>query len=110
MLIDKQGNTTIITQEKATTVELVRKMEQLYNRMKNDNIIVSLTSLNHIKLEDVLEFLKLSNEHRSTKHSFVLVTDKIDYDEAPDELIIVPSMQEALDIIEMEEMERDLGL
>ena len=30
-------------------------------------------------------------------------------DEIPDELIVVPSIQEAYDIIEMEEMERDLG-
>jgi len=27
----------------------------------------------------------------------------------PDEIIVVPTMQEAYDIIEMEEIERDLG-
>ncbi|WP_337251719.1 hypothetical protein [Maribacter halichondriae] len=59
---------------------------------------------------DVLEFLELSNAHRSTKKSFVIVTDKVSYDEVPDEISVVPTIQEARDIIEMEEIERDLDL
>ncbi|MFD2727560.1 ribonuclease Z [Hyunsoonleella rubra] len=109
MIIDKTGNTTVITQEKFTIVELVKKMEALYPKFKNDNIIVALTALDKIALEDVVEFLNISNIHRGKKHSFVVVSDKVDLDEIPHELVVVPTQQEALDIIEMEEMERDLG-
>ena len=109
MIFDTDGNTTIITQEKASIVELVKKLEVLYERFKNDNLIVSLTSLNKIPLEQIVEFLEISNKHRKTKHSFVIVTDKVDLDEMPDEIVVVPTLQEAYDIIEMEEMERDLG-
>lgn len=109
MIIDQDGNISIITQEKATVVELVKKIQALYPKFKNDNIIVSLTTLSHISLQDVIEFLDLSNMHRASKHSFVIVTDKTNFDETPDELIVVPTIQEAYDIIEMEEMERDLG-
>lgn len=110
MLIDKDGNITIITQEKASIVELVKRLNKSYDRFKNDNIIVNLSSLNKVTLDQIIEFLLISNTHRAANHSFVIVTDKIDYDEAPDEIVITPTLQEAYDIIEMEEMERDLGL
>ncbi|HAB27496.1 MAG: ribonuclease Z [Xanthomarina sp.] len=109
MIIDKDGNITIITQEKASVTELVKKLDVVYNRYKNDNIIVSLTSLQSITLQDVIEFLQISNTHRKSKHSFVIVSDKVNLDEMPDEILVVPTLQEAYDIIEMEEMERDLG-
>ncbi|MBU3822991.1 ribonuclease Z [Flavobacteriaceae bacterium XHP0103] len=108
MIIDQDGNISIITQEKATIVELVKKIQSLYPKFRNNNIIVSLSTLNNLGLQDVLEFLELSNTHRATKHSFVIVTDKINLDVVPDEIVVVPTVQEAYDIIEMEEMERDL--
>ncbi len=109
MIFDKDGNITIITQENESTVELVKKIEVLYERYKNNNIIVSLTSLQEVTLPEIVEFLQLSNTHRKAKHSFVIVTSRIDLDETPDEIVVVPTMQEAYDIIEMEEIERDLG-
>ena len=109
MIFYKDENITIITQEKSTTVELVKKLEVLYERIKNDNVIVSLTSLHKIPLEHIVEFLQISNKHRASNHSFVIVTDKTNIDETPDEIVVVPTIQEAYDIIEMEEMERDLG-
>ncbi|MDO6597551.1 ribonuclease Z [Oceanihabitans sp. 2_MG-2023] len=109
MIFDKEENITIITQEKASIIELVKKLNVLYERFKNDNIIVNLTSINPITLENIVEFLQISNTHRKEKKSFVIVTDKINLNETPDEIIVVPTLQEAHDIIEMEEMERDLG-
>lgn len=108
MIFDKDENITIITQEKASVVELVKKLDVLYERFKNDNVIINLSSLNKITLEQIVEFLQLSNTHRKSKHSFVIVTDQISLTEIPDELVVVPTIKEAYDIIEMEEMERDL--
>lgn len=110
MIIDQSGNITVITQEKSTIIELVKKLEALYPKFKNDNVIIALTSLKPISVEEVVEFLKLSNMHRGAKHSFVLVSNYIDLDTVPDEIVVVPTIQEAYDIIEMEEMERDLGI
>lgn len=109
MIIDQDGSISIITQEKATIVELVKKIQALYPKFKNNNIIVALSSLNKLGLQDIVEFLELSNTHKATKHSFVIVSDKIDLDLVPVEIVVVPTLQEAYDIIEMEEMERDLG-
>nr|WP_321246406.1 ribonuclease Z [uncultured Psychroserpens sp.] len=109
MIIDKDGNTTIITQEKASIIELVKKIDILYDRFKNNNIIVNITKLDDVKLSDVVEFLQLSNKHRKAKHSFVIVSSNANLDEMPDEIIVVPTTKEAFDVIEMEVMERDLG-
>jgi len=110
MIFDTEENITIITQEKASTIELVKKLNVLYERFKNDNIIVNLTSLKPITLENIVEFLQISNTHRKAKKSFVIVSNKINLNETPDEIIVVPTLQEAHDVIEMEEIERDLGI
>lgn len=109
MIIDRDENITLITQETATIKQLIERIESSYNKFKNDNIIVNLSSLGKLQLTDIIEFLQLSNTHRKAKHTFVIVSSNFNFDEAPDEIIIVPSLQEAYDIIEMEEMERDLG-
>jgi hypothetical protein len=51
----------------------------------------------------------LSKTHRTAKKSFVIVAEDIDFNSVPVKLVVVPSLLEAHDIIEMEEIERDLG-
>ncbi|NNK86908.1 MAG: ribonuclease Z [Flavobacteriaceae bacterium] len=109
MLVDRSENFTLITQERISIPGLVKKLVEMYEEVSTDNIIINLMSLKKIDLFELIDFLKLSNDHRKAKHSFVIVTDKVDFDEVPDELVVVPTLQEAYDIIEMEEIERDLG-
>ena len=84
-------------------------MKPYIQNLKNNNIIVNITSLSLVKLSDIIEFLRISNVHRATKHSFVIVSNSFNLNDTPDEIVVVPTLQEAYDIIEMEEMERDLG-
>lgn len=109
MIIDQDGNISIITQEKVTIIELVKKLEALYPKFEKHNIIIKLTALEGIKTEYITEFLRLSNKHHKAKNSFVIVANNINIDDVPEEMTIVPTVQEAYDIIEMEDMERDLG-
>lgn len=110
MIFDKNNNITLITQEKSTIVELVKKLQATYPKFKNDDVIINLSVIREISLQDILEFLEISNTHRRAKHSFVIVTNKTNIDETPDEIMVVPTLNEAYDLIEMEEMERDLGI
>ena len=109
MIVDRDGNITIITQENVSVQTLVSNLENAYDTYKNDHLIVNLSSLETIELEDIIEFLRLSNNHRSAKKSFAVVSDKVSLDDMPDEIVVVPTLQEAYDIIEMEDIERDLG-
>lgn len=110
MIFSKKDDTTIITQEKSTLVDFVKRLEEQYDSIKNDNIIINLFSLKNFSLSDLNEFLRISKQHRASKHSFVIVTDQISYEDAPEEITVVPTLQEAYDLVEMEEIERDLGI
>lgn len=76
---------------------------------RNRNIVVNLLDFNSLELPELLLFLKASNKHRASKQSFVIVNQAINPDDVPSEMIVVPTLREAEDIIEMEEIERDLG-
>ena len=82
---------------------------QILNKFGGQNVVIDLLNYPALTLDELLYFLKTSNIHRNKKQSFVLVTDAVDPDTIPEELIVVPTLQEAGDIIEMEEIERDLG-
>ncbi len=110
MIFDKEGTTTTILQEKTSLPIFLQNLNKEYPKLIHDNIIVNLFSFESLSADDILEFLQLSNQHRNSGKSFVLVTDKVSYEEVPDNICLVPTLQEAKDIIEMEEIERDLGL
>ncbi|WP_297694131.1 ribonuclease Z [uncultured Eudoraea sp.] len=110
MIFDKKGNTTIVYQENISLRKFIENLNRSYKNIKNDHLIINLFSFSEITSNDILEFLQLSNTHRADNKSFVLVTNKVEYDQVPDEICLVPTIQEANDIIEMEEIERDLDL
>ena len=110
MIFDKEGNTTIVSQENISLATFLVNLNNAYEKLQHDHIVVNLFSFDKLNANDILEFLELSNKHRGARKSFVLVTEKVSYDEAPEEICLVPTIQEAKDIIEMEEIERDLGL
>ncbi|SHE75700.1 hypothetical protein SAMN05444278_10555 [Psychroflexus salarius] len=100
-------------------VEVVPTEEQLsaiatnlaktYNETKLHLIVNLINFESDLQINDLLNFLKLSNHYKSNKKSFVLVAPQIDVHQIPEELAIVPTLNEAFDIIEMENIERDLG-
>lgn len=80
-----------------------------HTEFKNDNVVVNLLETGDVQLENLLSFLEISNLHRRNKRSFVIATRDINIDAIPEELIVVPTLREAEDIINMEELERELG-
>ncbi len=110
MIFDKQGTITTVFQENTTLAVFLKNLTTGYPKIKNDHLIINLFSFETLTADDLLEFLNISNTHRGANKSFVIVTDKVAYDAIPDAISLAPTLQEARDIIEMEEIERDLGL
>jgi hypothetical protein len=52
--------------------------------------------------------LDISEQKKENGTSFVLVNTEIDVDNFPENFNIVPTLQEAVDILEMEAIEREL--
>ncbi|RAV28606.1 ribonuclease Z [Sinomicrobium soli] len=111
MIFDKQNNnTTIVTHEKGGVNDFCLRLEEVYDKLASDHLVVNLFSLDRLEAADLGALTGISARHRGNNKSFVIVTNKISPDEVPGELVVVPTLQEARDIIEMDEIERDLGL
>lgn len=110
MIINSFENLTEINQERLSTPEFINKVNANFSSFSNNNLILILSSLVNLTKSELSKFLLMSNTHRQNGYSFVIVTNNIDIDSTPEELIVVPTLTEAKDIIEMEEMERDLNL
>lgn len=71
------------------------------------NYLLDLLSVTGFKNPSALE--KLAEEHKASGQSFILVVAKSQLSKFSDEAPVVPTWQEALDFLEMEEIERQLG-
>src|SRR5699024_9528245 len=100
----------VIEDDKSSVKGFSNYLENIaYKHFKDQNVVIDLQKYPQLKLEELLSFLKVSNRHRKRKKSFVIVNDTILIDQIPDELAVVPTMREAKDFIQMEELERELG-
>lgn len=109
MDIDKNNKETLIKPTENSISDFFVSFKKNYVTFSGENLILDFSDFKGVKTENILLFLQIVKDHRNNGMSFVIVSDEIDTDNLPDELIAVPTITEAKDIIEMEEIERDLG-
>nr|WP_294777553.1 ribonuclease Z [uncultured Flavobacterium sp.] len=109
MKVEQKGHTTIIKDTLGQTADFLMKVTHEHNTFKNSNLILDLTHDKSLSLEDVKSFSELVKLHKKQKKSIVLVSDNVNFNAVPKSITLVPTLLEAHDIIEMEEIERDLG-
>ncbi|MEN8123699.1 MAG: ribonuclease Z [Bacteroidota bacterium] len=91
-------------------VKFYNDFNKKYLNFKDNNIILDFSGNLNIDLKEILLFSQINNQHKKNKKSFVIVSDKIEIDKLPNEIITVPTLEEAEDIVELEDIERDLGI
>tara|TARA_B100001996_G_scaffold282015_1_gene222408 strand:+ start:2518 stop:2829 length:312 start_codon:yes stop_codon:yes gene_type:complete len=101
MKINFIKNYILFTIEKKDNPILI-KLEINKENYNNYNKIVDLSNI--IPDQFIIVLKNLINQNDK---SFVIVTEKIDYE--IDNLNLVPTIQEAIDFIDLEEIERDLN-
>lgn len=100
---------TIVEDEKNDVKKFTSYIEKEgYKEIKDKNVVIDILNYGKVGLPELLAFLPISNQHRANKHSFVLVSETLMIDDVPEELVVVPTLKEAEDVIQMEEIERDL--
>jgi hypothetical protein len=109
MKVDQKGHTVIIKNTQGDVNSFLDKVTQQFKTFEKQNIIIDLSSDSNLSENDLKLFLPLSKQHKKAKKSFVIVVSELDFNAVSDKLTVVPSLLEANDIIEMEEIERDLG-
>ena len=109
MKVDQKGHTVTIKDTQGDFNAFLEKVTQQFKTFEKQNIIIDLSSDSGLSEKDLKLFLPLSKQQKKAKKSFVIVVSELDFNAVSDKLIVVPSLLEAHDIIEMDEIERDLG-
>ncbi|WP_333599650.1 ribonuclease Z [Flavobacterium sp.] len=109
MKVEHKGHTTIIRNTQGKTADFLQKLLQEYHTYKSQNLILDLTHDKELTMDDVKAFTDMAKAQKKEKKSLVLVADNLNFNAVPKSITLVPTLLEAHDIIEMEEIERDLG-
>jgi hypothetical protein len=109
MKVETKGHTIIIKDTEGDVALFLEKVSNQHGSFKAHNIILDITHDKTADEKSIKTFADLSKKHKKGKKSFVIVAENIDFNAIPSSLLVVPSLLEAHDMIEMEEIERDLG-
>ncbi len=109
MKVETKGHTTLIKDTKEDLVSFLMKLTHEFKTFEKHNLIIDISNHKNLTIKDITTFSALSKQHKKAKKSFVIVASNINYNTVPTALTVVPSKTEAHDIIEMDEIERDLG-
>lgn len=92
---------------KSTFNDFLNKFRKISDTYIKDNLIIDLLifSLTNEELNLFKNYFILKQENGT---SFVIIKDNISMDDFSEEMVLVPTQQEAIDIIEMDEITRSL--
>ncbi len=102
-------NSIICGPKNESLTDFIGNFKNNYPEFLKKNVIVDLSKLGIIKNTDLMQFLNTAVLHLKNNTSFVIVSQNNDVDHLPEELVTAPSLIEAIDIIELDEISRDLG-
>lgn len=108
MQVDKKETYTIIRPEDDCDQRFFSSLKKQIFDFYEEHLIIDFTTLGTVEVDDILQFFDIAIEKRTKHTSFVLVASGLAIDEIPDNLIVVPTLKEAQDVLEMDAIERDL--
>lgn len=105
MKIHNGSQYTLVNGDEMTAVELEKKILSF-----NDNhLLIQFSKNENIIEKNIPLFHKIAKTLKKNNLSFILISKGLDIDNFPEHLNLVPTLQEAKDLLEMEAIERDLG-
>jgi hypothetical protein len=108
MKVIQKGHTSILKETEASINDFIEKISNQYTTFEKQNLILDISNYS-IQNKEMALFEKLAKLHKKAKKSFIIVTNSVDFELVPKYLVVVPTVLEAHDMIEMDEIERDLG-
>ncbi|MGB1042347.1 MAG: hypothetical protein ACPGU6_03060 [Tenacibaculum sp.] len=109
MIVNEHKNYTLITSEKSDFSDFFSIFEEKHAIYKEKHLIIKISDNINTSKENILLFLSYADEHQNNGTSFVIILKDVNIDDYPETFNIVPSLTEAEDVIEMENIQRDLG-
>ncbi len=109
MLITKKDTYTLISSDENSLKEFQNSLDDKVNKLEKEHLILHISEDINVDNKDFLLFLNIAEQKQQNGTSFVVINSSINVDDFPENLNIVPTLQEAEDILEMEAIERELG-
>lgn len=109
MILETTTNYTLITSDENTFSDFYANFKKQHADLETAHIIVQLSEKLNTSKEEILLFLGIAAQHKKNSTSFVLIIDTISIEDFPEDFNIVPTLEEAADIVEIEAIERELG-
>ena len=109
MNITNKENYLLIEDHNLDIATLATELAQSHRDFEHNNVVVNVLDKGNLEAKDLLAFLEISNLHRENKRSFVIASNPVSVETLPEDIIIAPTLREVEDIINMEELERELG-
>ncbi len=109
MFISKTENYTLLKLDNNSVQNFYTELKNRYSEFEKEHLIINFSEKINIQIEEIVLFLEISNQHLKNGTSFVLICKGVNIDNLPEELNVVPTLTEAIDILEMDAIERDLG-
>ena len=108
MLIEKEDTYTLLIADENNFEKFFQNFHNTLNSLKEEHLLIRFFDKINISIKEILLFLDVANDKRESGTSFVVIVKGIDIDDIPDEINVVPTLTEAIDVLEMDVMERDL--
>ncbi len=109
MIVEDKKEYVLIKPDENSFSNFFSSFEKEHSNYKEKHLIVQVLEKFTISKENILLFLSYAVRHQENGTSFVIIVNDVDIDDFPETLNIVPTLVEAQDIIEMENIERELG-
>lgn len=109
MIIEKKEKYTLISSDETSFSDFYNSFIKKITFFEKQHLVIQISDNIYVKTEEFLLFLSIAEQKKENGTSFVILKDNINVDHFPDNFNIVPTLIEAVDIIEMEAMERELG-
>ncbi|NIJ44543.1 hypothetical protein FHR24_000982 [Wenyingzhuangia heitensis] len=85
-----------------------QELSNVFGDFKDQNIVLDFSNIK-VTEEDIQSLEKYAETQAENNLSFAIIAVNFDADAFEEELNVVPTLTEAEDIIDMDEMTRDLG-
>ena len=109
MQIKEATNYTLISSDEDSFKEFQKSVFKIINDFDKKHLILQISEELSIDKKDFLLFLKIAEQKKENGTSFVVLNASVNADDFAENLNIVPTLQEAEDILEIETIERELG-
>ncbi|MBE7697316.1 hypothetical protein [Tenacibaculum finnmarkense] len=109
MKTKEKNNYILITSDEKNFQDFFLNFEKEHLKYIDNHIIIEVLGDFTSSKENISLFLEYADKHQESGTSFVTIVKDINIDDFPETFNIVPTLEEAQDVLLMENMQRELG-